>query len=139
MAVILSWGGFVFETLGTSLEKLHHKRGARWKRHNIIGRRPAGQYLGPADECVEIEGCVWPWLSGAGSAAQLKALADASEQGLVAALCGGGGDVFGAFFLEKAPIANELFGGDGQPQKLTYTLTFGRAANPTDQVFVQWP
>ncbi len=139
MGMILSWAGIAFETLGLDVQKLRHHQGGRWKPHDIIGRRPASQYLGPAMEVIEIEGCVWPWLTGVAVTAAVAGLAAAAEAGQISALVSAAGDIYGDFYLLDAPVESGFFGGDGRPQKMSYTLKFQRAADIAGLVWTTWP
>ena len=68
--MLACWGGYVFETGDMAFDKLSRRTKAQWAKHKIIGRRPAGQYLGPDERTVKISGVVFPNDDGAGAAAQ---------------------------------------------------------------------
>ena len=75
----MAWGPFLFQVGQAAYEELTHRTGARWEKHPIIGRRPAAQYLGPAEEEVTVRGAAYPGISalgaghGAGAARRLAA------------------------------------------------------------------
>ncbi len=58
--MLACWGGYVFEMGAMAFDKLSRQTRARWKEHEIIGRRPAGQYLGPDKRTVKLTGVVFP-------------------------------------------------------------------------------
>ena len=93
--MLMAWGGYVFEMGAMAFDKLTRQTKARWKDHEIIGRRPAGQYLGP-DKCtLTISGVTFPNDDGAGAAAQVAALEAACLAGEVYCLVTGSGSVSG--------------------------------------------
>ena len=106
--MLMAWGGYVFEMGAMAFDKLTRQTKARWKDHEIIGRRPAGQYLGP-DKCtLTISGVTFPNDDGAGAAAQVAALEAACLAGEVYCLVTGSGSVSGPYRLEVDRPRGEL-------------------------------
>lgn len=139
MGVLMAWGPYIFEALGTSLDEIGHEGGGRWAEHQIIGRRPASQFLGPDLEKVTLKGCSWPWLSGGGPAAQVAAMRAEAEAGSVFPLLSTSGDVAGIFHLCKITSAGHYLDAGGNAQKLEYTLHFERSSEGAGAIFNAWP
>ena len=138
-AVLMAWGPFQFETGAAAYEELRHRASSRWERHDIIGRRPAGQYLGPGEETVSLRGTVFPDVTGAGSAATITALLAAAQRKEVYTLLSSDGTIIGPFRLEKAERIGSFIDPAGAPLKLTYDLDFCAHDDGAGQIFSLWP
>ena len=138
-AVLMAWGPFQFETGAAAYEELRHRASARWEKHAIIGRRPAGQHLGPGEESVSLRGTIYPDVTGAGSAATVNALLAAAQQAQVYTLLSADGTIIGPFRLEKAESTGSFIDPAGAPQKLTYDLEFVAHDDGAGQIFSLWP
>ncbi len=135
--VLMAWGPFLFQIGQAAYEELTHETGARWEKHQIIGRRPAAQYLGPDEEVVTVRGTAYPGVSLS---------AQATAQGLLAAaqlnqaytLMTADGSVAGIFRLERASVVSSeiLVGG---AQKLTYDFEFHVHDDGTGSPWSAWP
>ncbi|MBV1702637.1 MAG: phage tail protein [Hyphomicrobiales bacterium] len=139
MGVLMAWGPYIFETLGTSLDEIEHDGGGRWAEHEIIGRRPASQFLGPDMEKVTLKGCSWPWLAGGGPAAQVAAMRAEAEAGSQFPLLSMSGDVAGLFHLKSISSTGQHLDAGGNAQKLGYTLHFRRSSEGAGAIFNAWP
>jgi len=136
--MLLIWGGFSFEAGGASFEELTHKWAGRWSKPHVFGRRPPGQYLGPADETLILRGTIFP-VGGIGAHGQIVAMQQAAGSGTVNMLFSGGGDAFGLFRLDEVDYTSSDFLPDGTPQKVRYTLHFSASDDLGSQLFKIWP
>ena len=137
--VLMAWGPFFFEVGKAAYEEFRHKFGARWEKHPIIGRAPAGQYLGPKEERVRLRGTIYPDVTGQDSATQIAEMVKASGNGDVYPLISSDGTISGPFRLEDAERAGSFIGPDGAPQKVTYDFDFAAHDDGAGQIFGLWP
>ena len=137
--MLMCWGGSVFEAGAMAFDKLARQTKARWKDHEIIGRRPAGQYLGPDKQPLTISGVTFPNDDGAGPAAQVIALGNACEAGEVHCLVTGSGSVSGPFRLEEIDPEETYHDANGSPQRVAYNLTFAAHDDGDGQIWSLWP
>jgi len=137
--MLLAWGSFTFESGGQAFDKLARQTGGRWKDHEIIGRRPAGQYLGPDKRTLTISGVTFPNDDGAGPAAQVLALEAACEAGEVHCLVTGSGSVSGAYRLETIAPEESFHDDAGRPQRVGYSLTFTAHDDGDGAIWSLWP
>lgn len=137
--VLMAWGPFRFEIGKAAYEEFKHRFGGRWEKHPIIGRRPAGQYLGPADEIVSLRGVIYPDATGQDSAQTIADLVQASGQPTVYSLVSIDGTIHGPFRLEKAERDGKYIAPDGSPQKLAYHLDFVAHDDGDGEIFSLWP
>ena len=137
--MLMAWGGYVFEMGAMAFDKLTRQTKARWKDHEIIGRRPAGQYLGP-DKCtLTISGVTFPNDDGAGAAAQVAALEAACLAGEVYCLVTGSGSVSGPYRLELIDPEESFHDANGNPGRVGYALTFAAHDDGAGQIWSVWP
>lgn len=137
--MLATWGGFTFEMGGLAFDKLSRHTKARWHEHPIIGRRPAGQYLGPDKRTLKISGVTFPNDDGAGAAAQVVSLEAACEAGEVHCLVTGSGDVSAAYRLEEIAPEESFHDAGGKPQRVGYSLTFAAHDDGDGQIWSLWP
>lgn len=137
--VLLGWGPYIFEAGDLDYEKLNRKASGRWHDHELFGRAPAGQYLGPALREVEVAGTLYPRYCDGDPAAQLDAMMDAAEAGEAYELVSGLGDVWDTFRLESAGDKQSHIGPGGEALKIETSFKFKRLADPSSQVLTAWP
>lgn len=137
--VLMAWGPFRFEVGKTAYEEFQHRHGARWEKHPIIGRRPAGQYLGPGEEMVTLRGCIYTEYVPEGAAEMVADLVQAAGLPNVYTLISADGTIHGPFRLEKARRAGSFIAPDGQAQKLAYDLEFAAHDDGDGEIFSLWP
>jgi phage protein U len=137
--MLMAWGGYVFETGAMAFDKLARQTKARWKDHEIIGRSPAGQYLGPDKRPLTISGVTFPNDDGAGPAAQVLALEAACMAGEVHCLVTGSGSVSGPFRLEEIDPEETFHDAGGNPQRVGYNLTFAAHDDGDGRIWSLWP
>ena len=137
--MLIAWGGFTFEMGAMAFDRLTRNAEARWKDHDIIGRRPAGQFLGPGKRTLTLVGVVFAAEDGQGAAAQVAALEAASDAGQVNSLVTGTGKVYGPFRLETVAPEETFHDESGAPARVGYTLTFGEQDDGNGRIFKAWP
>lgn len=138
-AVLMAWGPFLFEVGRAAYEKIERDVKPRWKDHEIIGRRVAGQFVGPGKLSVVIAGTIYPDVTGASSVATVRGIEAAADAGEVYELVSMDGTIFGPHRLVKGKSVGEYIGPDGAPQKLSYTLTFELHSDDGGPVVAMWP
>ncbi len=111
--VLLQWGPHVFTVGSMSYEELRQTAQGRWEKHPIIGRRPAGQYVGPGEEPLTVRGTVYPLSMGGSEDAQVQAVLADCSSGRVYSLVTANGDIMGSYRLERC----EAVGTYPRPQR----------------------
>jgi len=136
--VLLAWGPHLFTVGSMSYEELERRAAGRWMDHEIIGRRPAGQYLGPGLEPVRVIGCVFPLEMTGGEDAMIQALMADVSVGQVYSLIAMSGDVIGVYRCQVAQKRGSLATSWGADQRILYEFTF-LPQEDAGQVFGSWP
>ncbi|MBB4199039.1 hypothetical protein CCR94_16225 [Rhodoblastus sphagnicola] len=136
---LLIWGDYSFNAGAASFEELTHKWAGRWSKPPVFGRRPPGQYLGPAEEDLTVKGTIYPAAMDGDPFGQIVAMQQAAGAGAVDMLFSGGGDAFGLFRLEEVEYRASSHLPDGRPQKVEYTLKFSAADDFGGGIFAFWP
>ena len=136
--VLMGWGQFRFEVGQTCFEQLRERVAARWERHPIIGRRPAGQYLGPDDEAVLLRGVIYP-VDGVGDSGAIQSIFQACRAGTVSILAAADGSIMGPYRLERAERVATDHLPTGAPQKQTYDFEFFAHDDGEGQIWSLWP
>ena len=137
--ILMAWGPHLFMAGKTSFEELRRHAAGRWADHEIIGRRTAGQYLGPAKGGLKLHGTIAPLYTGIGTEAQVRAMEADCEAGATALLLAGTGDVLGDFALVAMDVSETEHLGSGYPQKVAYDLEFARYGGGDGTVWSIWP
>ena len=122
--MLLALGQFTFETDSASFEELSRQVEWRHESSDRVGSRPAYQFTGPGVEAVSISGAVYPGQIGRTSALnELEALGEGGEpQPLVDAR----GRHHGSFVILALDRSETLFGRDGAPRRVGFTLDLER-------------
>lgn len=137
--VLMGWGPHRFTVGGMAYEELRRHVHARWEKHPIIGRRPAGQYLGPGEDEVRLRGTIYPIAQGGGLAAQVAALLADCLAGQVYTLLSEDGSIIGPYRLEFAETGESYHLPGGQAQKIVYELDFHAHDDGEGQIWSLWP
>ncbi len=136
--MLLSWGPYVFEAGSAAYEELRHKTGKRRAPHEIVGRAPANQYLGPKLEEISVRGTVFP-LDQPGSAAQALAMGQEAKANTSYTLISGQGTVYGVFTLDEMDRVEGEIVVDGIALKVTYDLKFVEDPDAGGAIWSAWP
>lgn len=138
-AMLMGWGPHRFEVGGAAFEELRRRVEARWEKHAIIGRRPAGQYLGPGEDIVALRGTIYPVAQGGSLDSAVRALLADCRAGKTYSLLALSGDVPGPFRLERAEAVESFHLPGGRPQKIVYDLEFHAHDDGAGQIWSLWP
>jgi phage protein U len=121
---MLCLGLFVFELDTLSYQELQRRSSWRHAEQQLVGARPASQYLGPGDDVITLTGVVLPEFAGMPtSLAVLRLMAD---QGAAWVLVEGTGTLYGAFVITELQETRSLFYATGEPRRIEFTLTLKR-------------
>ena len=138
-AVLMGWGPHRFEVGGMAYEELRRRAEPRWGKHEIIGRRTAGQYVGPGEDPVRLRGTIYPMHQGGGLDQAVDALLADSRAGKTYTLLSSNGAVMGPHRLERAEAAESYHLSDGRAQKIVYDLEFHAHDDGDGQIWSLWP
>jgi len=136
---LLIWGNYAFEVGAASYEEMFHRFGSRWDKAPVFGRRPPGQYLGPAPEEIMLRGTIFPIDMGLDTFNQIIAMQADAGNGVVDMLFSGAGDAMGLFRLEEVGYRSSNFLRGGTPQKVEYNLRFEAAEDIGGALYAVWP
>lgn len=137
--MLLAWNGFVFEMGGMDFDRLRLFTEARWRDHEIIGRQPAGQFLGPGRERRILSGVIFTAEDGASVEAQLEALRAAARAGQVGCLVSGAGSVSGPHRLERIERDETFHDAAGAPGRIGWILEFAAHDDGDGRIWSLWP
>ncbi|BBF92345.1 phage tail protein [Blastochloris tepida] len=126
MSILMGLGPYRFEVTRHAYEELEHAAEGRWEKHELFGRAPQYQWLGPGEETLTIKGAVIPRYTGEASAAQLRAMQAEVGAGRPLFLVAGTGRVFGAFGLKKVGRTDTYIGPRGDAMKAEFALELVR-------------
>lgn len=118
--VLLQLGRFQFEADAVSYQSLRRSQSVRWISVNRLSRRPAQQFIGLGDSCVEIRGHFYPITQADRSAfSNIQTLAHSREPHV---LVDGLGNVLGAWVLKDLVETDTYFHANGLPRKQSFRL-----------------
>jgi phage protein U len=137
--MLMGWGPHRFEAAGVAFDELRQRAAGRWKDHDIIGRRPAGQYLGPAVEPLRLKGVVFPEYDGRAAREQIVAMQAACRAGEVHTLITGAGEVLGPHRLEHVDRTEQFHDATGAPRRIAYDLEFKSHDDGEGRIWSLWP
>ena len=137
-AVLMAWGPFLFEVGRAAYESIERDVKPRWEEHKIIGRRVAGQFVGPGKSSVVLKGTIYPDVTGASSLATVRGIEAAADLGEVHELVSMDGAIFGPHRLDKGKSVGSYIAPDGSPQKLDYTFHFELHSDDGGPVVAMW-
>jgi uncharacterized protein len=124
MSILMGLGPFRFEAGRHAYEELERTVGGRWPAQERIGRRPALQFLGPAESEIEISATIFPHFSG--GLEQVDAMGAAAEAGATLMLVSGAGRVFGRWVIKQLKDKQSYIDRDGTPRKVEVEITLAR-------------
>ena len=136
--MLLAWGPFEFISNAAAYEELVAKTGKRLIPHEIIGRAPANQYLGPKRDEIMIKGTVFP-MDQPGAAEMAIAMGQEAKANTSYLLVSGRGDVFGQFTLEDFERREGEIIVDGIAAKVSYDLKLVEDPDAAGPIWSAWP
>ena len=136
--MLLGWGPHRFEVGRLAYDQLRQRTAGRWKDHDIIGRRPAGQFMGPAAEPLHLKGVVFP-ADARDTTAKIAALQAACREGRVYSLIAGNGEVFGPHRLEQVSREETYHDGKGTAGRIGFDLEFKSHDDADERIWSVWP
>lgn len=122
--MMMALGTFVFSLPQLAYQQLQRSSSWRHASSERVGARAAHQYVGPADDTIELSGIVAPELTG--DPASLDLLRDLAGEGRPLALVDGTGAVHGAFVITSLNETRTLFFADGAARRIEFQLSLLR-------------
>lgn len=122
--MMMSLGQFVFSL--PTLAYQEFQRQMEWKHPSTsrVGERDAHQFVGKADETINLSGWIAPGFSGnLDSLAELCSMAD---KGDAYVLVEGTGRVYGEYVITNMTEGKSVFLDDGYPRKVDFTVSLKR-------------
>lgn len=118
--VMMALGEFRFSLDTAAYHSLNREVTWRWASMERIGAAPGGQYLGPGDDTIDLDGTIYPHHKGGlGQIDQMKA---AAGLGTSLLLVDGLGVVWGSFALVSLTEKRSVFTGPGLPLRIDFTV-----------------
>ncbi|ACA89360.1 MULTISPECIES: phage tail protein [Burkholderia cepacia complex] len=122
--MMMALGLFVFSLSTLPYQELKRRRGWRYASNNRVGKKPARQYVGEADETINLSGVLLPELTGGDlSLAVIEAMAD---QHTAWPLIEGTGHIYGMFTIDDIDTTRTLFFDDGAARRIEFTIALTR-------------
>ena len=122
--MLMALGQFVWGIDTLAYQQLQRTNNYRWAANNRVGQRPARQYTGPGDDTITLSGWISPELCGdRTSLDQLRVMAEAGEPYVMVDATG---TVYGLWVIEGISETGTIFGVNGQPRRIEFTVTIAR-------------
>lgn len=116
---LLALGAYRFAA-GVGLNDTDRQTEWRWQFQDVIGAPPAGQFVGPGEDCMTIRGTIYPhYRGGLGQVDQMRAQAGL---GVPLILVDGTGRYYGLWAITSIQEGKTFFMPDGAPRKIEFTL-----------------
>lgn len=134
--ILLSIGGFLFETNATSYQALSYAKSWRWPEQARIGREPAHQYTGIEKTEIKLNGTLYPsFAGGLGGIEALRAIADSGEPQLIT---DGLGRTWGSWVILSVNDNRSILIDNGQPRKIGFDMTLRAYGGDSSMSFEGW-
>ncbi|GEN25407.1 tail assembly protein [Halomonas cupida] len=122
--MMMAYGLFVFALDTASYRELQRRTSWRHAPQSRVGRRPARQFLGPAEDTITLTGTLLPHFTGGQQ--NLDYLREMANQGAAWPLIEGNGSYYGLFIIEGMNEGKSHHMRDGSAQKIEFDLSLQR-------------
>jgi uncharacterized protein len=127
-------GLFTFELKTAPFAAYDRKTAQRWPEQNRVGKPPALQHTGAADDDMTLTGAIVPELTG-NRAKTLDVLRDMAGKGKAWSLIDGEGINRGRWVITEVSERGGAFTSIGQPRKMDFTLSLKRYWDDNPEAF----
>lgn len=122
--VMIQLGEFQFTITTASYQTFTRDISYRWPSQDVIGKRPALQFVGPSKESIAVAGNIYP--GEFGNVEQVDQMRSMAERGeplrLIASQYAGRGSIMGMWVILAVGEINSFFFEDGSPRKIEFSL-----------------
>lgn len=118
--MMLALGFFIFRQQTLPYQSLNRANTFNWQSNNRVGDLATYQFLGRANETIEIAGELYPEITG--GQLSLLAVRKMAELGTPWPLISAGGLILGVYVITSVTENGTLFYSDGSPRKINFTL-----------------
>lgn len=122
--MMLALGLFVFMRQTLPYQNIQRTADYRWPSNARVGKRDVFQFLGVGEEKINLNGVLYPELTG--GRLTMTAVRLMAEGGKAWPLIDGTGMIYGMFVINNVSETGSIFFSDGTPRKIDFTLTLTR-------------
>lgn len=122
--MMMAFGMFVFGLGTASYQELQRRTAWRHAPQGRVGRRPARQFLGPADDTITLTGTLLPHFTGGQQ--NLDRLRDMANVGAAWPLIEGNGTFYGLYVIDDMNERKSHQTRDGSAQMIEFDITLQR-------------
>ena len=122
--MMMAYGMFVFGLDTASYKELQRRTAWRHAPQGRVGRRPARQFLGPADDTITLAGTLLPHFTGGQQ--NLDRLREMANEGAAWPLIEGNGTYYGLYIIDAMSETKSHHMRDGSAQMIGFELTLQR-------------
>lgn len=119
--VMMALGDYRYSLSTAAYQELTHTNAWRWASVDRIGARPAMQFVGPGEESVTMNGCIYPAFRG--GLGQINAMRAEADKGQPLLLVDGTGRVWGKFCITEIRETQKVLFSDGTPRAQEFDIT----------------
>lgn len=119
--VMLALGDFRFSLNTAAFQELSRSNSWRWPAVDRIGARPASQFVGPGEDCIRINGQIYPHFRG--GIGQIDAMRAEADKGEPLLLVDGTGRVWGKYVITDISETQAVFFSNGAPRRQDFDIT----------------
>ena len=118
--VMMALGSYRFAVYTGGYQELKRKNSWRWAEQEVIGARPALQFIGPGCEEISISGVIYTHYRG--GLGQVRAMRAQAGLGIPLTMIDGNGEYFGDYVILAIEEGKSGFLPDGTPRKIDFAL-----------------
>ena len=120
VTTMMMLGNYRFCISNATYQTLRHNSEYRWNSINKINSDPAMQYTGKGTETINLDGIIYPYLSGGIN--QISLMRTEAESGNALMLISGNGFAFGKWCITSISESQSIFFQDGTPRRIEFTM-----------------
>lgn len=121
MPIMMQLGDIQFQVNELPHQTLKRMTAWRWPQQDRIGRRPAHQWMGKAEETITMAGMLYPMITGGPS--RLRELRAEADRGEPLTLVDSFGNVWGEWVVKSVEETWEELLDNGLPRKIAFQIT----------------
>lgn len=122
--VMMQLGGYQFALETAAYQQLTRTTAYRWPKQEVYGTRPVGQFTGPGEETITLQGVIYPEFRG--GFGQVDAMRGEAETGVPLLLVSGEGLILGYYCIEEITETHSTFAAFGLPLKIEFGVKLSR-------------
>lgn len=122
--VMMAFGDFTFSISTAAYNELDRTTTYRWSQSDVVGARPAQQFIGQGNDEITLTGEILPHFRG--GFAQMNRLRSIAAEGEPLFLVAGTGLIVGKYVVKEVQETQREFSSGGLPLHIRFTITLSR-------------